>query len=527
MKRRAFLAASAAALALPSLARSEKSSVLKFAPLADIPSVDPIWTPSHGTRCHGFMVFDTLYGQAGPEQGFAAKPQMVAGHTIEDDGRTWKLSLRDGLMFHDGTKVLARDCVASIRRWGARDGFGQELMRRTDEISAPDDRTIVFRLTRPFILLPDALGKFSANMCAIMPERLAVTDPSKQITEVIGSGPFRFKPDERVQGSLIVYERFSDYKPRDGEADFLSGPKVTHFDRVEWHIIGDLATVSAALRAGEIDWQEFPHIDQIPQFRRHRGITVERAGSTGWCSMLRPNQLFPPFDNAAVRRALMGAIDQTQFMIAGEGADPTMWHVPAGFFAPGSPLASDAGLAALTSPRDFPKVKHDLEAAGYRGEKIVLMVPPEAWAIKLFSDVAADMLQKVGMNVDYQAMEYGTLVQRRNKKTPPEHGGWNLLVTALQGIDLLSPANNYLLRGNGEQGLYGWPSDPRIEALRNQWFDAPDLATQKSICAEIQAEAFIDVPYWPLGALYPLTAYRSDLTGTLDGQPLFWNVRRS
>ncbi len=140
MKRRAFLATSAAALALPSVARSEKSSVLKFAPLADIPGVDPIWTTAHGTRCHGFMVFDTLYGQAGPEQGFAAKPQMVAGHTIEDDGRTWKLSLRDGLMFHDGTKVLARDCVASIRRWSARDRLGQKLMRRTDEFSRPTTR---------------------------------------------------------------------------------------------------------------------------------------------------------------------------------------------------------------------------------------------------------------------------------------------------------------------------------------------------------------------------------------------------
>jgi peptide/nickel transport system substrate-binding protein len=430
-------------------------------------------------------------------------------------------------MFHDGAKVLARDCVASIRRWGVRDPFGQALMQRTDELSAPDDRTIVFRLNKAFILLPDALGKFSANMCAIMPERLASTDPSKQITEAIGSGPFRFKADERVQGSLLVYERFAAYKPReDGEADFLSGSKVAQFDRVEWNIIGDLATVAGALRSGEIDWQEFPHIDQVPQFRRDRGITVERAGSTGWGNMLRPNQLLPPFDNAAVRRALMGAIDQTQFVIAAEGTDPTMWRVPAGYFPPGSPLASDAGLAALTSPRNLTKVKQEIEAAGYRGEKIVLIVTPEAWTMKLFSDVAADMLQKVGMNVDYQAMEYGTLVQRRNNKKPPDQGGWNLLVTALQGMDLLSPANNYLLRGNGERGAFGWPSSPKLEALRDAWFDAPDLATQKSICAQLQAQAFVDVPYWPLGAFYVLTAYRSDLTGTLDGQSLFWNLRR-
>jgi peptide/nickel transport system substrate-binding protein len=119
-----------------------------------------------------------------------AKPQMVAGHTIENDDNTWTLTLRDGLMFHDGTKVLVRNYVASIRRWGARDRFGQTLMRRTDELSAPDDRTITFRLKKPFLVSPDALGKFSPYLCPIMPERLANTYPFTQITEVVGSGPF-------------------------------------------------------------------------------------------------------------------------------------------------------------------------------------------------------------------------------------------------------------------------------------------------------------------------------------------------
>src|SRR5215468_8434204 len=106
MNRRGFMAASAAALALPSLARSEKMSVLKFVPGGEPPSLDPVATSSFDARCQAFMMFDTLYGQAGAEQGFAAKPQMVAGHTIDNGGKTWTLTLRDGLMFHDGTKVL-------------------------------------------------------------------------------------------------------------------------------------------------------------------------------------------------------------------------------------------------------------------------------------------------------------------------------------------------------------------------------------------------------------------------------------
>jgi peptide/nickel transport system substrate-binding protein len=527
MKRRRFIAAAAAGLAMPSLARGEKSSVLKFVPFGDLSILDPIWTMYSVTRVHGFMVFDTLYGQTGPAQGFASKPQMVAGHTIEDDGRTWKLSLRDGLMFHDGTKVLARDCVASIRRWGARDAFGQTLMQRTADLSAPGDKTIVFRLRKPFPLLPDALGKYAYNVCAIMPERLAATDPFKQVTEVVGSGPFRFKADERVHGSLYVYERFPDYKPReDGEPDFLSGPKIVHFDRVEWHILPDQATGTAALQTGEMDWMEYPVPDLAPVLRRNPGITVQRAGSLGSPWGLRPNHLFPPFDNPAIRRALLGAIDQTTYVTAAVGADPAGWQVPTGFFPVASPMASDVGMTALTGPRDLGKVRKDLEAAGYRGEAIVAIVPGEGLAQKGMTDVAVDMLRSVGTTVDYKVMDYSAFMQRVASKNTPDQGGWNIRVTAASGLDWLTPATHWALRGNGEKGPSGWPTSAKLEALRDQWFDAPDLPSQKRICAEIQAQAFIDVPYLPLGTTFPLTAYRSDLAGVMDGQRVFWNVHR-
>lgn len=113
--------------------------------------------------------------------------------------------LRDGLEFHDGTPVLARDCVASIQRWARRDAFGQAVMISTDELSAPDDKTILFRMKQPFPLLPAALGKIGFNMLPIMRERLARTDAFTQVTEMAGSGPFRFKADERVPGAKVVY----------------------------------------------------------------------------------------------------------------------------------------------------------------------------------------------------------------------------------------------------------------------------------------------------------------------------------
>ena len=119
MKRRTFLAGSAAALATPlgapSIARAQGSRVLKFIPQSDVTIFDPIWTTAYVTRNHGYLIFDTLYGFDGK---FEPQPQMVEGHVVENDGKLWKLTLRDGLTWHDGPPVLARDCVASIERWG-------------------------------------------------------------------------------------------------------------------------------------------------------------------------------------------------------------------------------------------------------------------------------------------------------------------------------------------------------------------------------------------------------------------------
>src|SRR3954454_10365951 len=214
VSRRSLLKAAAVvpALSLPGILRAQSQTTLRFIPVIDLTFVDPIYSTAQVSRNHGLMVYDTLYGM---NSALEVSPQMVSGHVVSNDERQWDLTLRDGLLWHDGEKVLARDCVASIRRWAARDGIGGLLMARTDELAAIDDRTIQFRLKEPFRILPYALGKISTPMCAMMPERLASGDPFKAVKEVVGSGPFRFKADEWVSGSLAVYTKFERYVPRE------------------------------------------------------------------------------------------------------------------------------------------------------------------------------------------------------------------------------------------------------------------------------------------------------------------------
>ncbi|MBN8943838.1 MAG: ABC transporter substrate-binding protein [Rhizobiales bacterium] len=526
MDRRRFLhvsSAGLAAMAAPRLAFGADQRVLKFVPHADLAVVDPTWNNAYVTRNHGYMVFDTLFGQDG---NFQPQPQMLEGFTTEDDGKRWTLKLRDGLKFHDGSKVLARDCVASLNRWGKRDDFGKSLFAATDELSAPDDRTIVFRLKRPYPLLPMALGKTGLMMAAMMPERIANGDADKPITEMVGSGPYRFKADERVAGDRVVYERFADYVPRSGGApEGTAGPKITQFDRVEWKIMADASTAGAALRTGEIHWWELPGADMLPLMRRTRGVKVEVLDPSGYVAALRINHAHAPTANAAIRRAMTRAITQRDVVMAMAGTDPSLWRENVGYFCPGTTFANDAGLEAVSSPRDPEAVKRALGEAGYGGEKIVLMVPEDLQINALPSAVIADNLSKAGFNIDYVSMDWGTLVQRRMKKDPPAQGGWGAYVVLNSGTDQLTPAVHAALRGNGI-ALNGWCDSPGIEKERDAWMAAPDAASQLAAARRLQAQAFTDVPYIPLGQVAQLTAFRDDLNGMVKGMPVFWNIKR-
>jgi peptide/nickel transport system substrate-binding protein len=522
--RRRILQA-AAALALPSVARGQGAQVLTVVPQADLAVLDPVWTTSYQTRDHGFLVFDTLFGL---DSEFRASPQMADGAASEADGKTWRVTLRDGLMFHDGTKVLARDAAASIRRWGARDGFGQSLLAACDEIGAPDDKTIVFRLKRPFPLLPDALAKASPSMCPIMPERLASIDPFTQVTEMVGSGPYRYKTDERVAGDRVVYERNQAYVPRsDGTLDGTAGPKVAYFDRVVWRIIPDPATIAAALQQQEIDWWLIPDADLLPLLHRQPHTTVETVWPTGFVATMRFNQLTPPFDNPAIRRAIIGAVSQADYMIGMVGTDPALWRDHVGYFCPNTPMASSAGMQALTSPRDLEAARKALTDAGYKGETVVVLTPTDIASAKALAEITADLLHRLGMTVEAPAMDWATLVQRRTKSDPVGQGGWSIFHTSWAGLDMINPAGHIFLRGNGRAAAPGWPNSPAIEALRDEWFAAPDLAAQQSVARRLQLQAFADVPYIPLGQYFAPTAYQSNLTGVLKGNPVFWNVRRT
>jgi peptide/nickel transport system substrate-binding protein len=512
----------AAALAAPHIARAEGPKTITFIPHADLASLDPVWTTADITRNYSLAVFDTLYGF---DADFKVQPQMVDGHTVENDGRDWTLTLRDGLKFHDGTPVLARDCIASIQRCGKRNPMSGALMARVDEMAAPSDKVIRIRLKKPFALLPEALAEV---YCVMMPERLAKTDPFEQIKEAIGSGPFKFVAAERLPGSRSVFEKNPDYVPRPtGKPSFYAGPKIVNVDRVVWTFVPDPATAAAALQRGEVDWWENPQLDLVPMLKADKNLVVRVLDRTGEIGCLRFNHLYPPFDNAAVRRVVATAIDQKEVMTAVAGSVPEVVKTDVGIFVPGTPMANDVGVEATRGPKDYARIKKELEAAGYNGERVVVLAATSIPSIFAEAQVASDILKRIGMNVDFQALEWGTVVARRAVKEPIDKGGWNIFYTWLGGFGNISPGPAIGIRGNGGSAWFGWPTNPKMEALRDAWFDAPDLATQQKLCREMQALFWQDPPYVPLGMYDLPNAFHTYLSDVRDGWPQFYGVRRT
>jgi ABC-type transport system substrate-binding protein len=439
MRRRDLLKTAAAATltagVAPRLGRGAETLV--FVGVADLSVLDPVVTGARPTRNAAYLVFDTLYGI---DTNWKAQPQMVEGHTVEEDGLTWTLKLRDGLRFHDNEPVLARDVVASIRRFAPRVIFANALMDATDELSAPDDRTVQFRLKRPFRHLPEALAGPGGNVPAIMPARLAAESPFKPVAELVGSGPYRFLKDEHVSGARAVFERFAEYQPRAGGAlGFTTGPKVAHFERVEW-------------------------------------LTLD----------------------------------------------------PFCLFGTGSPLGSDVGIEVLRSPRDYAAVKRALAAAGYKGEKIVVIVPTDVSEIGNLTRTGAEQLRRAGMNIELQEMDAGSVVRKRNNQGPPDKGGYNMFCTLIdRSLPNVHPYGNLAIRADGKEPINGWADSPRIEELRAAWLDTADLEQQKRICVDLQKQLWKDVPFIPLGEYWQATAYRKDLTDVLPGCfAVFYGVRR-
>ena len=526
--RRSVLAGAAGltgVLAAPSLSRAQRRDprVLKFIPNTGLTVLDPIWTSSLITGNHGYAVYDTLYGA---RSDFSPAPQMAEGHTVNADFTDWHIRLRENLWFHDGTPVLAHDCVASIRRWAKRDTFGAAMMRVVDEISAADDRTIRLRFKQRFPRLLIGLGRTFGLAAFMMPARLAAADAFTAIKEAVGSGPFRFAADEFNTGSRAVYRKFDRYEPRLEPPDGTAGAKVAHFERIEWTTMADHGTAVAAMQAGEMDWWESTPADLRDLVRRSRTLNLAVKDAFGWQGVLMFNVTQPPFDNVRLRRAFLSAVNQQDYLLAAIGEGENAWRTCRSYFACGAPFVDETiGKQAMPMPQDLTAARKLIAESGYNGEKVVVLVATDIHHNNAFGQVTGDLVRRLGLNLDFQAMDWGTLIQRFQNRGPTDKGGWSIYHSGGANVSNYTPGLAGLIRGDG--GANGGYRNPETVRLADVWRDAAPDAPQQDIFDQLQQTLFNDPPFAPLGQYSTFTTHGRDIAGILPGIVSYpWNIRR-
>jgi peptide/nickel transport system substrate-binding protein len=532
MDRRTFLKTAVGAgtlsvaggLSTPAISQRAAARTLRFVPQADLSSFDPVWATTLVVRNASAMVWDTLYGI---DENLQPQRQMVDSEQVSADGLTWTFRLRPGLKFHDGEPVLAKDVVASLNRWAAREQMGLMIRAIQNELTAVDDRTFRWILKKPYPKMKLALGKTSTQACFMMPERIASADPFKQIGDYIGSGPMSFAKSEWVPGARAVFEKFSGYVPRQEPNSWLAGGKRMLVDRVEWIVMPDPATAAAALQNGEVDWWEYPIPDLVPLLRKNRNIVVDIADPLGNVGDFRMNHLIPPFNDVRARRAILTAMDQEDYMRAMVGDDDKAWKPMRGYFTPGTPLYNEEGAEFLKGPRNMDAARRLLADGGYAGEPVTCLVAQDIPFLKAWGDVTADLLKRLGMNVDFVATDWGTVTARRTRKSPGP-GSWNVYFTWHPGADCTNPATNKAARANGDEAFFGWPSSQEVEAEVAAWFDAKTLAEEKTAARRLNKAALENVVYAPTGFFLIYQAWRKNITGIVKGPlPFFWGVSKT
>ncbi|MFI5033612.1 MAG: ABC transporter substrate-binding protein, partial [Reyranellales bacterium] len=496
-------------------------TTLKVVMLSDLKILDPIWTTAYIVRDHGYMIYDTLLAL---DAKLAIQPQMLDSWKVSDDKLTYTFILRDGLKFHDGAPVTAEDCVASLKRWGARDAMGQKLMQFTKELTVVDPKTFTLTLKEPYGMVLESLAKPSSSVPFIMPKRIAETPADKQITEFVGSGPFVFKKELWRPGDKVVYEKFADYKPRNEPPSGLAGGKRVYVDRVEWVVLPDAQTAVNALLAGEIDMMQQPPFDMLPLLESSKDIKVVDLNTLGTHFAFRFNTLHKPFDDPHIRQAALYALSQKDSLQAGVG-NPKYQKECKDLFGCGTPNSSIKGWDDKLNG-DAAKSKELLKAAGYDGTPIVLLHPTDL-AAGVTAPVAKANLERGGFKVDMLDMDWQTLLSRRSRKEAPSAGGWSAFVTTLATTDILDPVVSFFTGAACDKASIGWPCDDKIEKLRDDYARTTDPAKRKELAEALQVRLAEFPTYAPLGQYNMPVAMRSNVSGNMEAPAtVFWNVKK-
>jgi len=262
----------------------------------------------------------------------------------------------------------------------------------------------------------------------------------------------------------------------------------------------------------------------LPLLESNSDIKMETVAPLGDQIMLRPNFLYPPFNNEKMRQALLYLMDPQELLVAGTGDVKYITDCVSAFICgPNQPEPLKLKLP------DVEKAKQLIKDSGYDGAKIVYLNASDQSELARVATVFTERMKAAGLNVDLQDMDWATMTTRRSNKSDPatSDAGWNLFTTSRPGPSAVNPIQNSALDTSCDQkNWFGWPCDEGMQKLREKYL-ASDTREQKLAVEDEINQRFKDtLPYITIGKiLRPTVASQKYVTGFLPANRLVpWNI---
>jgi peptide/nickel transport system substrate-binding protein len=467
---------------------------IKAIPQASFASMDPQWTTATITL---YPAVNTMEGAFTRDDNLNPQPQLVEKWDTPDGGKTWNLTLRSGLKFHNGDPVTAADMVGTWKRSAEKSGFGRLVVGTFQgSVEAIDDLTFRFNLGEGTGLVIDSLTTIGNSRAPwVSGKEIWSQELTDKKDFIVGTGPFKFSRWD--PGDRVVLERWDDYQSRTNPTSWLAGRHKVFVDFVEFIEVPDPAARVAALETGEVDWVD-EYSNALASRIQNSTNAVFLTAEPGRHVVMMGNRAKPPFDNDLAMRAVQVALDADKLMKAFAGGDKgVFWDTCPGRLGcsfNAGPMTSTAGQEYYNQ-KDLEKGRQLVKEAGVEGAHIRLMSPEDLVGFGDYTKPFAELLTDLGFDVEYQATDWATVTTRR---ADPDL--WEVFPTGgkLGFGGGLTPITR---TGWTKEGWFQNYQDPggRMSALFDQFAREIDPAKQKSLMDQIQLLAYEGMPEWYIG----------------------------
>ena len=479
-----------------------KGGTISVATIGEPPTLDPMSSTADLVGILTQHFFETLYtfdAQWNLTPLLADKMPEISA-----DGLVYTIPLRQGITFHDGSKMDSSDVLASLKRWTETATRGKGAAKVISSIEAPDANTIRITLKQPYSPLTALLAMNNAA-AVIMPKgKIAPV-----LTEIVGTGPYQLKA--RVPDQYIQLVRFDGYKQREGEPDGYGGARKQYLDEIRFVPVSNANTRTEAAVAGQFDYVDSLPVESLDKLKGGRSDPV-MLKPFGWPRLVLNTSRASCPTWPCARPQL--ALNEEDMLFAAFG-NKEFYKLNGDLYPEGYPWATSLG-GKVYNKADTAAAKL-LDGANVADKKIRILTSQQYEFHYKMALVAAEYLKAAGFTVDMQVVDWATLTQRRQ-----DPAVWDIFIT--HSVFLPEPA----LIDFPSKDAPGWWDTPRRAQVMDAYNQARTQEERVKRWADVQQAVYDEIPFIKVGDFNAQGARSPSLQGTKPAPwPFFWNAWKS